>query len=71
MKKQKVMSQMKRQGKIPGKRLNEVEIGNLPKKIIQNNDSEDNPASQENYEEDSINVYQRLRRIREQTNRAE
>ena len=32
MKKQKVMSQMKGQDKIPGKQLNEVEIGNLPEK---------------------------------------
>ena len=30
MKKQKVMFQMKRQGKIPEKQLNEVEIGHLP-----------------------------------------
>ena len=32
MKKQKVMSQMKEGGKTPEKQLNEVEIGNLPKK---------------------------------------
>ena len=32
MKKQKVMSQMKGQGKTPEKQLNEVEIGNLPEK---------------------------------------
>ena len=32
MKKQKVMSQMKRQDKIPEQQLNEVEIGNLPEK---------------------------------------
>ena len=32
MKKQKVMSQMKVQDKIPEKQLNEVKIGNLPKK---------------------------------------
>ena len=32
MKKQKVMSQMKGQDKIPEKQLNEVEIGNLPKR---------------------------------------
>ena len=32
MKKQKVMSQMKGQDKIPEKQLNEVEIGNLPEK---------------------------------------
>ena len=32
MKKQKVMSQMKRQDKTPEKQLNEVEIGNLTEK---------------------------------------
>ena len=32
MKKQKVMSQMKEQGKTPEKQLHEVEIGNLPEK---------------------------------------
>ena len=32
MKKQKVMFQMKRQGKIPEKQLNEVEMGNFPEK---------------------------------------
>ena len=34
MKKQKVMSQMKGQDKIPEKQLNEVEIGNFPEKEI-------------------------------------
>ena len=33
MKKQKVMSQMKGQDKIPEKQLNEVEIGNLPEEF--------------------------------------
>ena len=32
MKKQKVLSQMKWQDKIPEKQLNEVEIGNFPEK---------------------------------------
>ena len=32
MKKQKVMSQMKSQDKIPVKQIHEVEIGNLPEK---------------------------------------
>ena len=32
MRKQKVVSQMKGQDKIPEKQLNEVKIGNLPKK---------------------------------------
>ena len=32
MKKQKVVSQMKKQDKIPEKQLNEVETGNLPEK---------------------------------------
>ena len=34
---------MKEQDKTPEKQLNEVEIGNLPEKI-QNNDSEDDPG---------------------------
>ena len=51
------MSQMKRQDKIPEKQPNEVEIGNLPEKRIQNNDSEDDPQSQENNGEDVRNVY--------------
>ena len=38
---------MKRQDKIPEKQLNEMEIGNLSEKRIQNNDSEDDPRSQE------------------------
>ena len=37
------MYQMKEQDKTPEKQLNEVEIGNLPEKRIQNNDSEDDP----------------------------
>ena len=76
MKKQKVMSQMKGQDKIPGKQLNEMEIGNLPeKKKIQNNDSEDGPESREKIGGkdwgDARNVYQRPRRTKEQTNRDE
>ena len=39
MKKQKVMSQMKGQGKTPEKQLSEVKIRNLPERI-QNSDSE-------------------------------
>ena len=38
------MHQMKEQDKTPEKQLNEVEIGNLPEKRIQNNDSEDSPG---------------------------
>ena len=37
--------QMKEQHKTPKKQLNKVEIGNLPEKKIQNNDSEDDPGS--------------------------
>ena len=69
MKKQKVRSQMKGQDKIPEKQLNEVEIGNLLEKRIQNNDSEDDAESQENNGEERRNVYQRPRRTKEQTNR--
>ena len=46
MKKQKVMSQMKRQDKIPEKQLNEMEIRQSLRKRIQNNDSEDDLGSQ-------------------------
>ena len=38
------MYQMKEQDKTPEKQLNEVEIGNLPEKRIQNNYSEDDPG---------------------------
>ena len=34
MKKQKVISQMKRQDKTPEKQLNEMDIGNLPEKEL-------------------------------------
>ena len=37
---------MKEQDKIPEKQLNEGEIGNLPEKRIQNNDSEGDPGPQ-------------------------
>ena len=60
---------MKGQDKTPGNQLNEVEIGNQTEKIIQNNDSEDDPGPQENIEEDARNVYQRLAGTKEQTNR--
>ena len=43
MKRQRALYQMKEQDKTPEKQLNEVEIGNLPEKI-QNNDSEDDPG---------------------------
>ena len=36
---------MKEQDKTPEKQLNVVEIGNLPEKRIQNNDSKDDPKS--------------------------
>ena len=62
---------MKGQDKIPEKQLNEVEIGNLLEKRIQNNDSEDDAESQENNGEERRNVYQRPRRTKEQTNRDE
>ena len=47
MKKQKGISQMKGQDKIPEKPRNEVEIGKPSRKRIQNNDSEDDPGSWE------------------------
>ena len=45
MKKQKFMSQMKRQDKTPEKQLNEVDIGNLSERM--QNDSEYDSGSQE------------------------
>ena len=69
------MYQMKEQDKTPEKQLNEVEVGNLPEKRIQNNDSEDDPGPQKNNggkdREDARNVDQRPRRIKQQTNRDE
>ena len=41
--------------------------GQLSRKRIQNNDSEDDPGSQKNNGEDARNDYQRPRRIKEQT----
>ena len=64
---QKVMSQMKGQDKTPEKQQNEVEIGNIPEKRIQNNDSEDDSGSWKNNREDARKVYQRLRKTKEQT----
>ena len=58
---------MKRQDKIPEKQPNEVEMGNLPEKRIQNNDSGDDPGSWENNGEDARNVYQRPGKTKEQT----
>ena len=65
------MCQMKGQDNSPGKQLNEVEIDHYPPKIIQNNDSEDDPGSRENNGEDARNVYQRPTRTNEQRNRGE
>ena len=58
---------MKRQDKIPEKQPNEVEMGNLPEKRIQNNDSGDDPGSWENNGEDARNVYKRPGKTKEQT----
>ena len=41
------------------------------KKVIQNNDGEDNPGSQGNNGEGARNVYQRPRKTKEQINRDE
>ena len=55
------MSQMKEQDKSSEKQLNELEIRN------ENNDSEDDPGSQNKNGEDARRVYQRLRSSKEQT----
>ena len=57
---------MKGQDKTSEKQLKEVEIGNLPEKRIQNNDSEDDLGSWENNGKDARNVYQRPTRTKEQ-----
>ena len=62
------MSHTKGRDKTAGQQLNEVEIGNLPEKRIQNNDSED-PGSLKQNGEDARNAYQRPRRTKEQTNK--
>ena len=75
MKKQKVMSQMKRQDKTLEK-LNEMDIGNLPEKelkvmivkIIQDLGGKKMEAKIEKMQK---NVFQRPRRTNEQTNRNE
>ena len=43
------MCQIMEQDKSPEKQVNELEIGNLPEKRIQNNDSEDDPASRKKH----------------------
>ena len=52
-----IMSQMKREDKVVEKQLNEVEVDNLPEKIILNNDSEDDPRSWKKNGDNAINIY--------------
>ena len=64
-------SDVKKQEKIAEKQLNEEYISNFPgKKKIQNNDNDlaDDARSQKN-NEDTRDVYQRPRRIKEQVNK--
>ena len=61
------MSQVKRQGKTPEKTMKESGDKQTSRKIIQNNDSKDDPGSWENNEKDARNVYQRPTRTKEQT----
>ena len=56
------MFQKKEQGKTP-EELNEIKIGNLPKKRIQNNDTKDNPKISE------TEWRQRLRRLKKKINK--
>ena len=71
MKKQAVMSQMKGQDKIPGKQLNEVEMGNLPEKefriMIVKMIQDCGERNGDRNWEDARNVYQRPTRTKEQT----
>ena len=69
MKKQRTMYQMKEQDKIPEKQLNEEEIGNLPEKRIQNNDSEDDHSGPQKKnggkdQEDARNVQKDLEELK-------
>ena len=64
MKKQKVMSQMKRQDKIPEKQSNKVDIGNLPEKDFRIMNNKDDLGSWESNGEDARNVYQASRRAK-------
>ena len=64
MKRQRITSEMKGQDKTPEKQLNEVEIGKPSRKIIQNNDSEDDPRSEKKNGENGRNAYQRPRRTK-------
>ena len=63
-------SDVKKQEKIAEKQLNEEYISNFPGKKIQNNDNEDDARSQKN-NEDTRDVYQKPRRIKEQANKDE
>ena len=65
------MSLMKGQGKTPGKQLKCRGDRQPSRKRIQNNDSEDDSGSWENYGEDARNVCQRPRGTKEQTSRDE
>jgi len=62
------MSQMKEQDKSPEKTTKLSGDRQSPRKIIQNNDSENHPGSWKMNREDARNVYQRPRRTKEQTN---
>ena len=64
MKKQKVMSQIKGQGKTPEKHLSEVEIGNLSEKEFKMIGQMTQDLGGKNGE-GAINVYQRPRRSKE------
>ena len=63
------MSQMMGQDKNPRKTTKWSGDRQPSRKIIQNNDSENDPRSWENNGEDARNVYQRPIRTKEQTNR--
>ena len=66
MKKQKAICQMKGQDKTPEKTAKWSGDRQPSRKRVQNNDSEDDPGSQENNGGDARNAYQRPRRTKEQ-----
>ena len=69
------MSQMKGQDKIPEKQLNEVKIGNLPKKefriVIVKMIQDLRKRMEAKKWKDARNIYQRPRRTKKQINRDE
>ena len=67
MKRQRVVSQMQGQAKMPEKQLNEVEIEKIPEKRFQNDDIENDPGSLKKNGEDARNVTKDIEELQKQT----